>query len=117
MKGVEMATFNKIYLLGNLVQDPEMRHTPGGTEVCQFRLAVSKDFVGKDGKENKETLFIDVVSYGKAAVLYSRNLAKGSQVFVEGFLRQQSWVGKDGAKREKMIVQSERVQFLDGRRE
>ena len=107
-----MATFNKVYLLGNLVHDPEMKHTQGGTEVCVFRVAASKKIVGKDGKENDETLFIDVVSYGKSAVIYSRNLAKGSQVFVEGMLRQQSWVGKDGVKREKIIVQSERVQFL-----
>ena len=112
-----MATFNKVYLLGHLVHDPEMKHTPAGKEVCSFRMATNKKFVGKDGQENVETLFIEVVAYGQAAVIYSRNLSKGSQVFVEGMLRQQSLVGKDGVKREKIIVQSERVQFLDGRRD
>ena len=110
-----MATFNKVFEIGNLVRNPELRHTNGGTTVCEFRIAVCRKFRTVSGEEKEETLYIDVLSYGKAAECYSRHLEKGSKVMVEGYLRQLQWTGKNGEKREKIVIMSENVQFFDGR--
>ena len=112
-----MATFNKVFEIGNLVRNPELRHTSAGVASCEFRIAVGRRFRTAHGEEKEETLFIDVLSFGKAAELYVRHLEKGSRVMVEGYLKQLQWTGKNGEKREKrekIVVMSEGVQFLDG---
>ena len=109
-----MATFNKVFEIGNLVRNPELRHTSGGTAVCEFRIAVGRKFRVGDGQEKEETLFIDVLSYGKAAECYVRHLGKGSKVMIEGYLRQEQWTGKNGEKRERIVIMSENVQFFSG---
>ena len=109
-----MATFNKVFEIGNLVRNPELRHTSAGVASCEFRIAVGRRFRTANGEEKEETLFIDVLNFGKAAELYVRHLEKGSRVMVEGYLKQLQWTGKNGEKREKIAIMSENVQFLAG---
>lgn len=107
--------FNKVILIGNLTKDPELRYTPQGTAVASFRLAVTSKF--RSGDEMKEeTLFIDVVVWGKQGETCSQYLSKGRPVLVEGRLQERRWES-DGQQRSKMEVVAQTVRFLGGRRD
>jgi single-strand DNA-binding protein len=109
-----MASLNKVFLMGNLTRDPELRYTPSGASVCTFGLAVNRRFKTKQGDNRDETLFVDVTTWAKQAELCSQYLSKGRPVFVEGRLRLESWTGNDGQKRSKMGVVAQNIQFLGG---
>jgi single-strand DNA-binding protein len=103
--------FNKIILIGNLTRDPEVRYTPQGTSVCNFRLAVNHRY--KQGDElKKEVTFIDIVVFGKQADTCGQYLNKGSGVLVEGRLQERRWETEDGQKRNKYEVVAQSVRFL-----
>ncbi len=115
--GGAMADLNKVYLMGRLTFDPELRRTTGGTAVAELRLATTRSWAGRDGERREETLFIDVTVWDRQAENCCQFLRKGSSVHVEGSLKMDSWDDKTtGEKRQKIRVQAERVQFLDGRR-
>ena len=102
--------YNRIILIGNLTKDPELRYTPQGTPVCNFRLAVNSRF--KQGEDNKdETLFIDIVTFGKQAETCSQYLGKGKSVLTEGRLQERRWES-DGQQRSKVEVVAQTVRFL-----
>ncbi len=104
--------FNKVILMGNLTKDPELRYSAQGTPIGTFRLAVNSR-VKQGGEYKDETLFIDVVVFGKQAELAGQYLSKGRPVLVEGRLRERSWE-TDGQKRSKMEVLAQSVRFLGG---
>jgi single-strand DNA-binding protein len=105
--------FNKAILVGNLTQDPELRYTASGTAVANMRIAVGSKY--KSGDEYKEeTLYIDIVVWGKQAESCSQYLAKGRQVLVEGRLQERTWES-DGQKRHKTEVVATTVRFLGGK--
>ncbi len=110
-----MADLNKVYLIGRLTQDPELRYTTGGAAVTDLRLATSRFWNSKDGERKEETLFIDVTVWNRQAENCCQYLRKGRQVHVEGYLKSESWETQTGEKRSKIKVESERVQFLDRR--
>lgn len=111
-----MADLNKVYLMGRLTFDPELRRTPSGTAVTELRMATSRSFTGRDGDRKEETLYIDVTVWDRQAETCCQYLKKGSGVHVEGSLKMDSWDDKTtGEKRSKIKVQAERVQFLDRR--
>src|SRR5215211_3145421 len=113
-----MADLNKVFLIGRLTQDPELRYTPNGAAVSDLRLATSRVYNTKDGERREETLFIDVTVWNRQAEHCCQYLRKGRLVHVEGFLKMDSWDDKtSGEKRTKIKVEGERVQFLDGRRD
>ena len=105
-----MADLNKVFLLGNLTRDPEMRYMPSGSPVCSFGLACNRRYTGQE-----ETLFVDIDGFGKTAELCSQYLSKGRQVLIEGRLKFRRWEAQDGQKRSKINVVAERVTFLGGR--
>jgi single-strand DNA-binding protein len=108
-----MAYLNKVLLIGNLTRDPELRVTPKGTAVCQFGLAVNRQYKDESGASRDETAFIDIEAWGKQGELVSKYLQKGSPAFIEGRLRFDSWEDKQsGQKRNKLKVVLENVQFL-----
>jgi single-strand DNA-binding protein len=112
-----MADLNKVFLMGRLTFDPELRRTPSGSAVTELRMATSRTWAGRDGERREETLFIDVTVWDRQAETCCQFLRKGSPVHVEGYLKMDTWDDKDtGAKRSKIRVQAERVQFLDSRR-
>ena len=105
-----MANLNRVYLLGNLTKDPEVRYLPSGTALCDLRLAVSEGFKNKQGDEI--TCFVDVVVWEKQAEACGEYLSKGSPVLVEGRLQLDEWKSKEGENRSKLRVRASRVQFL-----
>ncbi len=114
-----MANVNKVILIGNLTQDPELRYTAGQRPVTDLRMAVNRFIGGGEGAERKEeVLFIDVTVWDRQAETACQYLTKGRQVYVEGYLRMDSWDDKEsGQKRTKIKVVAQNVQYLDGRRE
>lgn len=103
--------FNKIILIGNLTKDPEVRYTPQGTSVCNFRIAVNHRY--RQGEEvKKEVTFIDVVTFGKQADACGQYLNKGSAVLVEGRLQERRWETEEGQQRNKFEVVAQTVRFL-----
>lgn len=106
-----MASLNKVYLVGNLTRDPEIRYLPSGQPVGELRMAVNRKFRGANGEERDETCFVSVVVWGKQAETSNKYLAKGSPLLVEGRLQYEEWE-KDGKKQNRLRVVAERVQFL-----
>jgi single-strand DNA-binding protein len=107
-----MAYLNKVFLIGNLTRDPELRVTPKGTSICTFGIAVNRQFRDESGASRDETTFVDVEAWGKQGELCSKYLAKGNPCMVEGRLRLDSWESKTGEKRSKLKVVLDNVQFL-----
>src|SRR4051794_29956111 len=113
-----MANLNKVFLMGNLTRDPELRRLPSGVAVTELGLALNRSFQGKDGERREEVTFIDVTVWDRQAENCCQYLRKGRPVHVEGFLKMDSWDDKTtGEKRSKIKVEAERVQFLDSRRD
>jgi single-strand DNA-binding protein len=108
-----MASLNKVFLVGNLTRDPEMRFTPGGAAVTDFGMAINRFWKSQDGEQKKDTCFLDVTTWGKQAEMCAEHLKKGRQIFLEGRLVYDEWKGKDGQKRNKIKIVAERVQFMD----
>jgi single-strand DNA-binding protein len=102
-------------MVGNLTQDPELRYTASGTAVCNMRVAVGSKY--KSGDEYKEeTLFIDVVIWGKQGESCSQYLSKGRQALVEGRLQERTWES-DGQTRRKVEIVANSVKFLGSKGE
>jgi single-strand DNA-binding protein len=113
-----MANFNKVYLIGNLTRDPELRVTPKGTAICQFGLAVNRQFKDESGAMRDETTFVDIEAWGKQGETIGKYCTKGRPLFVEGRLKFDQWEDKtSGQKRSKLKVVLEGFQFLGGRGE
>jgi single-strand DNA-binding protein len=111
-----MADLNKVFLMGRLTFDPELRRTTGGTAVSDLRVATSRSWTGKDGERKEETLFIDIQVWDRQAENCHQYLRKGSTIHVEGSLKMDTWDDKTtGEKRTKIKVHADRVQFLDRR--
>ncbi|MBO7330071.1 MAG: single-stranded DNA-binding protein [Lentisphaeria bacterium] len=110
-----MATLNKVFLLGNLARDPDLRGLNDGNSVCEMRMAVSRKYK-MNGREVEETCFVDVIIFGKNACNCKQFLTKGSQIFAEGRLHLDTWETRDGDKRSKLVVIAENVQFMNNRR-
>ncbi|WDE98028.1 single-stranded DNA-binding protein [Lentisphaera profundi] len=109
-----MASFNKVFLMGNLTRDPELRQLASGQAVCTLRMAVSRPYRTASGENREDTLFVDVVAWGRQAETSNTYLRKGSSIFVEGSLRLEQWQDKTtGQSRQRHSVTAERVQFLN----
>ncbi len=106
--------FNKVILIGNLTKDPELRYTPQGTPVCSLRLACTTKYKSSDSMK-EETLFIDVVVWGKQGESCGQYLNKGSSALVEGRLQERRWES-DGQQRSKFEVVAQTVRFLSAKR-
>ena len=107
-----MANLNKVFLIGNLTRDPELRYTPGGTAVANLGIAVNRRFKDSSGELKEEVCFLTVTVWDKQAEACCQYLKKGRPVFVEGVLQSRFWETGDGQKRSAIDVRAERVQFL-----
>lgn len=101
---------NMALLFGNLTRDPELRALPSGVNVCNFSVATNRVFKDRDGKEQEQTDFHNIIVFGRQADSVSKFLKKGSSVFVEGRMQTRSWE-KDGKKMYRTEVIADRVQF------
>ena len=107
-----MASLNKVFLIGNLTKDPELRYTPNGTAVTNLRIAVNRRFKDRSGELKEDTCFITVTAWDKQAEICNQYLQKGRPVFVEGILQSRSWETTEGQKRSTIDIRAERIQFL-----
>lgn len=101
-----MATFNKVILMGNIVRNPELRLLPSGKEVTTTSIAVNRKY-----KDKEETMFIDIVVYGKLAEIMNTYVTQGMPLLIEGRLHQDRWE-KDGVKRYKHEIIVDSFQML-----
>ena len=107
---------NKIFIMGRLTRDPELRRTQTGTPVASFTLAVDRDFKDKSTGE-RTTDFIDVVAWRQTGEFVSRFFTKGRMAVVEGRLQMRDWTDKEGNKRRSAEVVADNVYFGDSRRD
>ena len=106
---------NKVILIGNLGQDPELRYTGSGTAVCNMRLATSETYKDRDGNQVENTEWHNVVAWSRLAEICGEYLKKGSQVYFEGQLQTRQWEDRDGNTRYTTEVKVREMTMLGGR--
>ena len=106
---------NKIFIMGRLTRDPELRRTQNGTAVTSFSLAVDRDFKSQSGE--KETDFIDVVAWRSTAEFVAKYFTKGRMAVVEGRLQIRDWKDREGNNRRSAEVVADNVYFGDSKRD
>lgn len=102
---------NKVFLIGNLTRDPEMRSTQSGVAVCNFSIAVNRRFRNPQTGQ-QETDFLNIVAWRQLAELCSKYLAKGRKVAVTGSIQTRTYEAKDGSKRTTWDIVADEVEFL-----
>lgn len=107
---------NKVFIMGRMVRDPELRHTQSGTAVASFTLAVERDFKDKTTGD-RTTDFIDCVAWRGTAEFVSRFFSKGRMAVAVGSLQIRDWTDKEGNKRRTAEVIAENVYFGDSKRD
>ena len=108
-----MPNLNKVFLMGNLTKDPELRYTAGGAPVANLRMAINRVYQSKTGEKKEDVCFMTVVVWQKQAEAVGEYLKKGDPLFVEGRLQSKSWETEDKQKRTSIEVVAERIQFLN----
>lgn len=111
-----MASLNRVMVLGNLGQDPELRYTANQTPVVTLNIATTDVRTDRDGQKQESTEWHRAVVWGKQAENCAKYLAKGRSVFIEGRLQTRSWDDKTGQKRYTTEIVAQNVQFLGGGR-
>lgn len=107
-------SLNHIVIMGRLARDPESRTTQSGVSVCNFTVAVDRDY--KNGDE-KVTDWIDCVAWRGTAEFVQKYMSKGRMVVVSGSLQSKKWQDKDGNNRTSWEVQAQNVYFADSKRD
>lgn len=102
---------NKVFLLGRVATDPEMRKVPSGTPVCSFRLATNLIWVDQKGQKKERTEYHTIVLWRRLAEIASQYLTKGSLVLIEGRIRNRSWKDEAGNQRFFTEIIGERMQL------
>jgi single-strand DNA-binding protein len=110
-----MAAINRVVLVGNLTRDPELRHTPSGTAVCNLRLAVNTRRKDETGQWVDKPNYFDITVWGNQGERCAQYLAKGRPVAVDGRLEWREWETPEGNKRQAVDIVADTVQFLGGR--
>lgn len=105
-----MASFNKVILIGNLVETPELKMTTSSTSVTSFRIAVNRRFA-KEGQQ--DTDFITIVCWRNTAEFVTKNFTRGRAILVCGQLQSRTWTDKDGNNRSTVEVVADEVSFVD----
>jgi single-strand DNA-binding protein len=108
-----MASYNKVFLMGNLTRDPQVKHLPSQMVVVEFGLAVNRKYKTADGQDKEEVAFVDCTAFGRQAETISQYCTRGKPIFVEGRLKFDTWDDRGGGgKRSKLTVVVEGFQFL-----
>jgi single-strand DNA-binding protein len=109
------ANINRVVLVGNLTRDPELRHTPSGTPVCNLGIAVNGRRRDESGNWVDKPNYFRISVFGNQAESCAQYLSKGRPVAIDGRLDWRQWEAQDGSKREAVEIVAESVQFLGGR--
>lgn len=103
---------NKVYLIGNLTRDPELKALPSGTKVASFSVATNRTFRDKDGNRQDQSEFHNIVAFSKLGELAAQYLKKGSQALVEGRIQTRSWDdAATGSKKYRTEIIADNIQF------
>jgi single-strand DNA-binding protein len=108
-----MPSLNKITIIGNVGNEPEMRFTPNGKPVTSFSVATNWVYTTPEGERRQETEWFNVVAWNRLAEQCNQFLAKGKLIYAEGRIHTRNWEGQDGQTRSKIEVVANRVIFLD----
>ena len=113
-----MAGINKVIIVGNLGNDPEIRTMPNGEQVANITVATSESWTDKNSGEKKtQTEWHRIVLYRRLAEIAGQYLHKGSQVYVEGRLKNRKWQDSSGQDRYTTEIQGDNLQMLGGRQD
>jgi len=107
-----MYSLNRAQILGNLTRDVEMRYTPNGQAVASFAIATNRRWKDKDGNNQEQTEFHDIVAWGKIAEILNQYAHKGNKLYIEGRLQTRQWEAQDGAKRTRTEIIVEDFVFI-----
>ena len=111
------ASLNKVFMMGNLTRDPELRQA-GGQQICGFGIALNRTYQTARGETREDVCYVDVEAWGRTADIVAQYARKGSPLFVEGRLRYDQWDDREtGKKRSRLTVTAENVQLLGGPRD
>lgn len=102
---------NKVFVLGNLTRDPELRQTASGQAVCSFGVATNRRYTDKNGQKQDQAEFHSVVAWGRQAEIISQYLRKGSSILVEGRLQTRSWQDPQGGKHSRTEIVADQIQL------
>jgi single-strand DNA-binding protein len=108
-------SFNKIIICGNLGRDPELRYTAQGTPVCSFSMATNERRKDKNGEMQDHTTWFRITLWNRLAETASQYLQKGRQVYIEGRLRVEEYIDRDGKPRHSLEVFATDMQFIGSR--
>jgi single-strand DNA-binding protein len=106
---------NRVFLMGNLTRDVQLKHTANNTAIANFGIAVNRRYRNSNGENQEETTFVDCEAWARTAETMAKYLTKGRPVFVEGRLRLNEWQDRDGNKRSKLLVVVDTFTFVDSR--
>ncbi len=102
---------NKVFLIGRLTRDPQVKSLPSGQQVANFGLATDRFFYDKNREKREQTEFHNIVTFGKLAEIASQYLTKGSLVMIEGRLQTRTWQDNAGNQRSRTEIITERIQL------
>ena len=102
---------NKVFLIGNLTRNPELKALPSGASVASFGIATNRIWKNQQGEQQKDVQFHNVVVFGRQAEIVNQYLKKGIMAMIEGRIQTRSWDGKDGTKQYRTEIVGERIQF------
>jgi single-strand DNA-binding protein len=108
-----MSSLNKVLIIGNLGNDPDVRQTNTGQAVASLSVATSKSWTDKAGARQEKTEWHRIVAWGKLAELAGQYLAKGRKVYVEGELQTRKYQDKDGVEKYATEIVASEIKFLD----
>jgi len=114
---VARGTVNKVILIGRLGGDPELRYTPNGDAVANFRIATNRVWRDQEGNQQERTEWHRIVAWRKLAERCGEYLKKGSHVYIEGRLETRSWQDKNGNKRFVTEIIANQMQMLEAKGE
>lgn len=107
-----MASVNRVIIVGNLGRDPEIRYMPSGEAVCNFSVATTDEWKGKDGSKQSKTEWHNIIIYRKLAEIAGEYLKKGSQVYLEGKIETKKWNDKEGNERSTVQIVCDEMKML-----
>ena len=108
-----MKSINKVFLMGFVGKEPEVRHTQAGQKVASFTMATNEYWRGPDGKANSKTEWHKIVAWGKLASSVENNVAKGSYLYIEGKMQTRQWENREGKKQYTTEILAREIGYLD----
>jgi single-strand DNA-binding protein len=108
---------NKVTLIGNLGQNPEVKELNGGKKVAKFSLATNESYRNKAGEKITDTQWHNLIAWGKTAEIVEKYVKKGSEIAIEGKLLNRNYTDKDGVKRYVTEIQVNELVMLGGKKD